>query len=879
MAGFSLGNLLYYIKMKNQDFKQGMDENKRKFQELDEKVKRNRENLKRWGAAITTISAGAIVAFTKMANTAGEYAEQLAMINKQTGLAVEDASRLGYAARQELGSIEQLTTGLTRLSRNALDASQGIGEARRAFDMLDISVVNADGSLRGADQLIYEIADKISVLGSESEKTGLVMQLLGRSGAELLPFLDLGSEGIKELGDEAERLGKVMSEKNVKDFRRYRDTVDAVTAGLEGLKMKIANDVLPNLQWLIDKAKDAVEWFNALPEPIRKTVTQFGFFSAAAGLIVGPLMMIVGFLPQIAGGLTLISKSFTPFLLGGAIIAGITFLVNKFIEWRENVNLLKEDLKSLDEESAAKRLGLLEQEKEELISKAKVLSWGSGRTWQEWITENAQEEWDAINSQINATKSYITELEEQKRLEKDIAETKQKQLAVGIKAEQQVSELISKYSSPERRYEDYPADVATYLSGIAPSSTSFAIEQLEDLKKLFEGEASKWGHKLDFDWSGLSEEKRLELIEKINNQIMRLEHQRATEVSALDEQLAQKKMEYGMDEYEYKINLLEEEKKAVVDAYYSQLGSTKEWLDKKLEVEELYDGMIDDIREERNEKDRAAMLELITGFAKATAEGRFRELERRAAVNAEFMSEYERATMEQYEYEKLLLDRMYEYYRKYILDKKKLDEWYNAEKKKLDDRYAEEEKAAMEQWLIDVGIKADLASDLFSTLRNGLVDGFTAAIKKGEDFLDTLKNIADQIAEMIVRKGIIEPAVDWLLALPFDGVAHGGGLVTVNGVESIASYHTGGLSGRNPLQPDEKLIKTKVGELILNEDQQKGLVSQQNAGPTIINHITAMDSQDVARALTKDGGAAVAAALGLDYSRNGSTRKIIKGGS
>ena len=39
-----------------------------------------------------------------------------------------------------------------------------------------------------------------------------------------------------------------------------------------------------------------------------------------------------------------------------------------------------------------------------------------------------------------------------------------------------------------------------------------------------------------------------------------------------------------------------------------------------------------------------------------------------------------------------------------------------------------------------------------------------------------------------------------------------------------------------------------------------------------------MDSQDVARALTKDGGNAVATALGLDYNSNGRSRKIIKGG-
>src|SRR5690554_1369995 len=100
----TLGNLLYQIKTNNAQFKSDMKDNRGEIKELDKTAEQSRKNMRKWGAAITAVSAGIIVAFTKMANTAGEYAEQLDMINKQTGITVEEASRLGYAARQELGS-------------------------------------------------------------------------------------------------------------------------------------------------------------------------------------------------------------------------------------------------------------------------------------------------------------------------------------------------------------------------------------------------------------------------------------------------------------------------------------------------------------------------------------------------------------------------------------------------------------------------------------------------------------------------------------------------------------------------------------------------------------------------------------------------------
>ena len=154
--------------------------------------------------------------------------------------------------------------------------------------------------------------------------------------------------------------------------------------------------------------------------------------------------------------------------------------------------------------------------------------------------------------------------------------------------------------------------------------------------------------------------------------------------------------------------------------------------------------------------------------------------------------------------------------------------------KKLRDNIADPPAEDSLNWLenmfVAVGYKAEEAQRNFQDFRDGLVDGLTDAITKGEYFLDTLKNIADQIEALIVKRGIVEPFVDWMFTSLFP-TGHTGGHITVNGIES---FHTGGMAGMKPLRPDERIIKTKVGEIILNQEQQKGIInSQQSTRPEV----------------------------------------------
>lgn len=143
--------------------------------------------------------------------------------------------------------------------------------------------------------------------------------------------------------------------------------------------------------------------------------------------------------------------------------------------------------------------------------------------------------------------------------------------------------------------------------------------------------------------------------------------------------------------------------------------------------------------------------------------------------------------------------------------------------------------------MVSINIEETISESISNKLKDW-VSSFTDSIINSivtESFLDMLTNIAAQIASMIggltnivtqiismIMQTILTP-INYLfsgLGLPF---AHTGGLVTVNGIEG---FRKSGMTGTGALRSDEKLVKTKVGEIILNEDQQKGLINTQRMG-------------------------------------------------
>jgi len=234
------------------------------------------------GGTIVGAMAATVVAVSKVGTQIDKY-------SKQTGVSREEMQKLGYAALQEHASMEQLANGLTKLSKNMYDASTGTGEAAKAFSDIGVNVQTADGHLRNSSDVMLDVAEKFRGMSNESEKSAIAMKIFGKSGADLVPFLNMGRDGIEELKKEAERLGIVMSEDSVKKMKEFDDSITAVKAGVGGLGTQIASTLIPYTAKLADNLKSAVEWFNKIPKPVRESatvgVTLTGVLTLLAGVI------------------------------------------------------------------------------------------------------------------------------------------------------------------------------------------------------------------------------------------------------------------------------------------------------------------------------------------------------------------------------------------------------------------------------------------------------------------------------------------------------------------------------------------------------------------------------------------------------------------
>lgn len=211
----------------------------------DNKVYRSLEKLKSQFKSLGSFLAktGGLVAAAGaavLAPVAGIFKETIGHfdeINKASdrlGATTEAVSGLGYAAEQSGSNLEELEMSAKFLQKNLSDAANGSKEVNDKFRQLGISANQlADLPL---DEQFIAVADAISQVQSPADRTALALDLLGRTGTRMLPLLRSRAGGLKELLEEAQAVGAVISKE---DADRATQAGDAISAALTGIKNAI----------------------------------------------------------------------------------------------------------------------------------------------------------------------------------------------------------------------------------------------------------------------------------------------------------------------------------------------------------------------------------------------------------------------------------------------------------------------------------------------------------------------------------------------------------------------------------------------------------------------------------------------------------------
>lgn len=181
-----------------------------------------------------------------------ETADNVGKLSERTGIATESLSKLIYAFEQNNVSGESLTTMLRKLNQNLSEAAGNAeSEAAIAFKALGIEVKTATGEVRRGDEVLADIADRFSNYADGANKSAIATKLLGKTGEEAIPALNGGAEGLKRLGDEAERVGRVISEDLAQQADEFNDRLDRLKSTLiDGIGNRVAAELLPTLNAL-----------------------------------------------------------------------------------------------------------------------------------------------------------------------------------------------------------------------------------------------------------------------------------------------------------------------------------------------------------------------------------------------------------------------------------------------------------------------------------------------------------------------------------------------------------------------------------------------------------------------------------------------------
>lgn len=309
---------------------------------------------------MSTAAAGALAGIAGIAINSARAADDLNTLAKQTGFSTAELQKFQYAADLVDVSVESITGAAAKLKKNMASTSSSVTDA---FKQIGVATTNADGSMRDATEVFYEVLDGLSQIANETERDQIAMTLFGKSADELAGIIDDGGKALKEYGDEAERLGMILDQETLDALNDVNDQLDTLKAQTKGTIAKSGAKALEALTPVITKVADAIagllQWIGSLDAGQLQMIMTI----LAVVASISPLLSLIS---KLSGGLSFLFKAFNivkpaivafnailaanPIILViagiAALVAAIIYLWNNCEAFRDGVLAVWEAVKS-----------------------------------------------------------------------------------------------------------------------------------------------------------------------------------------------------------------------------------------------------------------------------------------------------------------------------------------------------------------------------------------------------------------------------------------------------------------------------------------------------------------------------------------------------
>jgi hypothetical protein len=199
-------------------------------------------------AAVAAAIVKAEKAMISMTKESAAFADNIITLSMQTGQSTQQLQEFAYASELIDVSVDTLQGSLTKLTNNMQDTMNGTGNAKASFEALGVSVTNADGSMRSANDVFYETIDALGKVKNETERDAMSMDIFGRSAQDLNPLIIQGSKTLKAYADEAHNMGYVLDDDALSALGAVDDAYQRLQKTQEGVKNQLAVEFAPYLE-------------------------------------------------------------------------------------------------------------------------------------------------------------------------------------------------------------------------------------------------------------------------------------------------------------------------------------------------------------------------------------------------------------------------------------------------------------------------------------------------------------------------------------------------------------------------------------------------------------------------------------------------------
>jgi hypothetical protein len=254
MAEDVIGSLWVVLGLDASRLKEGKTEAEKALSEFEKSIGTSEGQLKKMAIGIGMVAGAELAvgaAMTKAALDAARYGDRLHDLTLTTNLSERNLQRLKYTLEANNGNFEEAAASMAFFARSIKAAEDPTSNQAEALKKLGINAVKSNGEIEDMNTLLPRVIDRLNRMDNNTERLAATTALFGRNTGEVAKLIELGSTGLAKYGDEAERLGILMSPEELAVQQQFSEQWARMNTQLQQLYIELGTQVIPIVQQII----------------------------------------------------------------------------------------------------------------------------------------------------------------------------------------------------------------------------------------------------------------------------------------------------------------------------------------------------------------------------------------------------------------------------------------------------------------------------------------------------------------------------------------------------------------------------------------------------------------------------------------------------